>query len=90
MPSAKPVVRWRARSRKYGRQVELKSLFAELDSFVTVQSLVYGERDVTILMRVLDVHGKPETILPISFVPAGKLVTTGGNLQRHVTGSGFH
>ena len=49
-----PAVRRRGRPRKYGRKVALKSLFAELDGFVTAQSPVYGERDVTMLMRVLD------------------------------------
>jgi len=58
-PPEEPAVRRRGRPRKYGSKVALKSLFAELDRFVTAQSPVYGERDVTILMRVLDLHWKP-------------------------------
>jgi hypothetical protein len=58
-PPEEPAVRRRGRPRKYGRKVVLKSLFAETASFVTAPSPVYGERDVTILMRVLDLHWKP-------------------------------
>ena len=54
-----PAVRRRGRPRKYGRKVALKSLFTELDRFTKAQSPGYGERDVTILMRVLDLHWKP-------------------------------
>ena len=58
-PPEEPAVRRRGRPRKYGRKVALKSLFTELDRFVTAQGPVYGERDVTILMQVLDLHWKP-------------------------------
>jgi hypothetical protein len=59
LPPEEPAVRRRGRPRKYGRKVVLKSLFAELDRFVTALSPVYGERGVNILMRVVDLHWKP-------------------------------
>ena len=59
LPPEEPVVRRRGRPRKYGCKVALKALFGELDRFVTAASPVYGERDVTMLMRVVDLHWKP-------------------------------
>lgn len=55
----KPTLRRRGRPRKYGRKVALKSLFADTTDFLTVESPVYGERGVNMLMRVIDLYWKP-------------------------------
>jgi hypothetical protein len=59
LPAEQPALRGRGRPRKYGRKVGLKSLFAELATFESAESPVYGERGVKILMRVVDLYWKP-------------------------------
>jgi len=59
-PALKPGgVRPRSRPRLYGRKVALKSLFKSATTFDTLTSPVYGEQDVTLKVRTLDLLWKP-------------------------------
>jgi len=49
----------RGRPRIYGKKVTLKALFKEEGTFDSAKSPVYGEKDVTLRYRVLDLFWKP-------------------------------
>lgn len=49
----------RGRPRIYGTKITLKTLFKEEGTFVSALSPVYGEKDVTLRYRVLDLCWKP-------------------------------
>jgi hypothetical protein len=49
----------RGRPRIYGRKIKLKTLFADEASFVSAPSPVYGEKDVTLRYRVIDLVWRP-------------------------------
>ena len=49
----------RGPKRKYGPKVKLKTLFHDLSSFIEAPSPAYGETQVTILYRSLDLFGAP-------------------------------
>jgi hypothetical protein len=51
------------RKNKYGKKIKLKSLFANSDEFVTAPSPVYGERDVVLMYRSIDLFWRPVGIL---------------------------
>lgn len=53
----------RGRRRIYGRKVYLKKAFAETDRFTSAASPVYGEKDVTLRYRVLDLLWRPIGLL---------------------------
>ena len=57
----------RGRPRKYGKKVVLRSLFADKAAMQAAASPVYGERDVTLRFRCLDLSWKPVGI-PVRFV----------------------
>ena len=56
-------VRTRGRPRKYGKKVALRSLFADKAAMRSAPSPVYGERNVTLRLRSLDLLWKPVGIL---------------------------
>jgi len=62
-----PPKRGRGRPRKYGKKVVLRSLFADRRAMQTAASPVYGERQVTLRFRCLDLLWKPVGI-PVRFV----------------------
>jgi hypothetical protein len=64
-PSEQP--KGRGRRRKYGKKLHLKSLFAEPELMQIGQSPVYGEQNVQIRFRCLDLLWRPVGIL-IRFV----------------------
>ena len=49
----------RGRPRIYGRKIKLKTLFDDEASFVSAPSPVYGEKDVTLRYRVIDLVWRP-------------------------------
>ena len=49
----------RGRPRIYGKKIKLKALFAEEASFTSAPSPVYGEKDVTLRYRVIDLVWRP-------------------------------
>ncbi len=49
----------RGRPRVYGKKVKLKTLFNEEESFTSAPSPVYGEKNVTLRYRVIDLHWRP-------------------------------
>ena len=53
----------RGRRRLYGRKVRLKEAFDETDKFTSAPSPVYGEKDVTLKYRVLDLLWRPIGLL---------------------------
>jgi len=59
MPAAKPAKPARGRPRVYGKKVCLKDLAREADAFTRAPSPVYGEHDVTVGFRVVDLLWKP-------------------------------
>ena len=62
-PAPVPRVRKRGRPRKYGRKVALRSMFADKAAMQSAPSPVYGERNVTLRFRCLDLLWKPVGIL---------------------------
>ena len=54
-----PRVRKRGRPRKYGKKVALRLLLADKTAMQSVSSPVYGEHDVTLRFRCLDLLWKP-------------------------------
>ena len=55
-PSAEPK---RGRPRTYGARITIKTLFKEEESFVSAKSPVYGEKNVMLRYRVLNLCWKP-------------------------------
>ncbi len=53
-PAPVPRVRKRGRPRKYGRKVALRSVFSDKAAMQSAPSPVYGERNVTLRFRCLD------------------------------------
>ena len=51
--------RRRGRPKRYGRKIRLRLLFKENEGFVTAPSPVYGERDVTVRYRSVDLLWRP-------------------------------
>jgi len=57
------VVRTRGRPRKYGKKLALRLLFADSAAMRSAASPVYGERNVTLQLRSLDLLWRPVGIL---------------------------
>ena len=53
----------RGRPKIYGRKVHLKKAFDEADKFTSAASPVYGEKDVTLSYRVMDLLWRPIGLL---------------------------
>lgn len=53
----------KGRPRRYGRKVKLKELFGNQDTFTTAASPLYGERNVTLQYRAVDLYWRPVGIL---------------------------
>ena len=49
----------RGRPRRYGKKIQLKTLFAELNAFTTASSPIYGEKNVQLRYRVVDLIWRP-------------------------------
>ena len=49
----------RGRPRRYGQKIHLKAIFAQLDLFQSAPSPVYGENNVQLRYRVLDLTWRP-------------------------------
>jgi hypothetical protein len=58
-PVAAPEAPRRGRPKVYGRKIKLKALFSEQQAFVSAASPVYGEKDVTLRYRVIDLLWRP-------------------------------
>ena len=58
-PAPQPTTRRRGRPRLYGQRVTLRSLFQHPEHFTAIPSPVYGERDVQITYRVVDLLWRP-------------------------------
>ncbi|MGH7644505.1 MAG: transposase [Gemmatimonadales bacterium] len=58
-PAPRPPRRRRGRPRLYGRRVRLRELLAEAAAFTVVPSPVYGETDVLIAYRCVDLLWRP-------------------------------
>ena len=59
LPPPQPDSRRRGRPRIYGKKVRLKDLARELSAFVSAPSPVYGENNVTIQYRCIDLLWRP-------------------------------
>jgi hypothetical protein len=66
-PTPAPATRRRGRPRKYGKKVPLGSLFANPTALQSAPSPVYGERQVTLRFRALNLLWRPVGI-PVRFV----------------------
>jgi len=62
-PAPPPVKSRRGRHKTYGRKVHLKEAFNEPEKFISAKSPVYGEQDVTLRYRVLDLLWRPVGLL---------------------------
>ena len=62
-PTPAPAKRRRGRPRTYGKKVTLRSLFANTAAMQSARSPVYGERNVTLCFRSLDLLWRPVGIL---------------------------
>jgi len=58
-PVTPPETPRRGRPRIYGERIKLKTLFADEASFTSAPSPVYGEKDVTLRYRVIDLVWRP-------------------------------
>lgn len=58
-PFEKPLIPRKGRPRQYGRKVKLKQLFNDDSLFTEAPSPIYGERNVTLRYRVLDLLWRP-------------------------------
>jgi len=58
-PAAPSKVTRRGRKNKYGRKVKLKTLFVDSDEFIEARSPVYGERDIVLTYRSVDLLWRP-------------------------------
>lgn len=59
LPVPQPARRGKGRPKIYGNKVRLKDLAQDDSAFICAPSPVYGERDVTVRYRVLDLMGRP-------------------------------
>ena len=57
--SEKPLIPCKGRPRQYGRKVKLKQLFNDDSLFTEAISPIYGERNVTLRYRVVDLLWRP-------------------------------
>lgn len=62
-PAPQPQLRRRGRPRKYGKKVVLRSLFANQAAMHSAPSPVYGEHNVKLRLRSLDLLWKPVGLL---------------------------
>ena len=62
-PAPQQQVRRRGRPRRYGKKVTLRSLFADKAAMRSAPSPVYGERNITLRLRSLDLLWRPVGIL---------------------------
>lgn len=58
-PVAPPQTPRRGRPRIYGKKIKLKTLFADQASFTSAPSPVYGEKDITLRYRQIDLVWRP-------------------------------
>ena len=58
-PAPESKTKKRGRPKKYGKKVKLRSLLSNLRAMQTAKSPVYGEKDVTIYFRSIDLLWKP-------------------------------
>lgn len=58
-PVAPPQAPRRGRPRIYGKKIKLKTLFADQASFTSAPSPVYGEKDITLRYRQIDLVWRP-------------------------------
>lgn len=58
-PAPPPTSRRRGRPKKYGQKVRLRDLFKAWQSFTTAPSPVYGENDITLQYRSVDLLWRP-------------------------------
>ena len=54
-----PTTAQRGRPRIYGKKIKLKTLFKERDAFANAPSPIYGEKNVVLRYRVIDLVWKP-------------------------------
>ncbi len=59
LPAPPPKTRKRGRPRKYGEKVPLKSLFDDPEAMDAADSPVYGESDITLRIRSMDLLWRP-------------------------------
>jgi DDE superfamily endonuclease len=59
LPAAKPKTKKRGRPKKYGRKLHLRDLFKAWQSFTAAPSPVYGEQNITIQYRSVDLLWRP-------------------------------
>jgi hypothetical protein len=59
LPVSQPAHRGKGRPKLYGKKVRLKDLAQDASAFTFAPSPVYGERDVTVRYRVLDLMWRP-------------------------------
>jgi len=59
LPAPVPEIRRRGRPRKYGEKIAMKSLFDDPETMDAAASPVYGESDVTLRIRSMDLLWRP-------------------------------
>ncbi|MCB1100566.1 MAG: hypothetical protein KDN22_33700, partial [Verrucomicrobiae bacterium] len=86
MPAIQPKIPKRGRPKKYGKKIVLHKLFATLNRFEVMRTSVYGEREVEVRYRVLDLLWKPagKTVrfVLIDHPHRGRLILLCTNLTR--------
>lgn len=62
-PAPKPLKPKRGRPKLYGRKIQLRNAFKQSDRFISAPSPVYGDRDITLRYRVMDLLWRPIGLL---------------------------
>jgi hypothetical protein len=62
-PASHATIKHRGRKKIYGKKIKLKSLFADLDEFTEAPSPVYGEKEIMLSYRSIDLFWRPVGIL---------------------------
>lgn len=62
-PAPQPRIKRRGAPRKYGKKVKLRTLFHDTDAMELAISPIYGERDVLLRYRVIDLYWRPVGVL---------------------------
>ena len=62
-PATQPLKPKRGRPKLYGRKIHLRNAFEEADMFTSAPSPIYGEKDVTLNYRVMDLLWRPIGLL---------------------------
>ena len=86
LPAEQKKIKKRGRPKKYGDKLKLIDLFADLSKFTPITSPVYGEKNVTIMARTIDLLSRSFFGMTVRFVlvvhpTRGKIILLSSDLS---------